>query len=297
MLTIARQLQYEEEVKDDIQHVLKHGGSIKKEVAGKDGRWFMLELRPHAPEDEKDGAVITFVDITEIKETELELAEKVEKIKELQRQIITNDISDRWRIGQFLHDDLGQTLISAKVLLQNAKNKLGNGEKIVAEDIDQVVDILSTSTTEIRELSHEVVPVDIQEKGLRHAFNNFCHQLENLQDIHCELELDDTVENLTNREIATHLYRIVKEAAKNAAVHGNANNVKVTLKSDKDYLYLTIEDDGTGFSESSKEQGGMGISIMRHRLELMGGTLEILDTSDLGSDGATISCRLPIDEI
>lgn len=118
-----------------------------------------------------------------------------------------------------------------------------------------------------------------------------------MYDIHCELETHNTVDKLINVETATHLYHITEEATRNAVVHGDADNIKITLKSDDDYLYLIIEDNGSGFSDSAKEEGGIGIKIMRHRMELIGGTLNISDTSDSENNGVTISCKIPVEKL
>lgn len=292
----SRQLRYEG-ITDDIRHVLKHREIIKKEVEGKSGRWYMMELRPHSPEDTMEGVVITFVDITDLKKTEQELEKKIGKIKKLQRQIIKKDVSERWRIGRFLHDNIGQTLVVADLLLQDARRKLEKGDKGVAEDIDQVLKILKESNIDVRDLSHEIMPIEIEEHGITQVFRNFGRQLEKRYDIHCDLEYDTTPVNLTNIEVATHIYHIAQEAVKNAVIHGGAEHVKITLKSDNDYMYLTIEDDGTGFSDSSTRDEGRGIDIMRHRMELIGGVFEILDTSDLGKEGITISCKIPIEKL
>ncbi|SHG59450.1 PAS domain-containing protein [Fodinibius roseus] len=292
----TRLLKYEE-VTSDIKQVFKGRDIIKKELKGKDGRWFLVDLRPHTTEDDNKGVIITFVDVTQLNEAKKELAEKVEKIKELQRQIIKNDVGDRWRLGQYLHDNIGQSLVSAQLMLKSAKSKIESGEKDVVEDIDNALDMLHQSTKDVRRLSHRIVPVDIDEKGIIQAFSTFVQRQEKMYDIHCELISDDTVDYLDNIETATHLFRIAQEATKNAVVHGNAENVTITLKSDNNYLYLTIEDDGTGISDYEKEESGIGIHIMRHRVELLGGTFEILDTSDSEGKGVTISCKLPIEKL
>lgn len=292
----ARQLKFEG-ITGDIRQVLKHREIIKKEVEGKNGRWYMLELRPHSPQDNMEGVIITFVDVTDLKEAGQELAEKIEKNKELQRQIIKKDVSERWRIGQFLHDNIGQILVAANLQLQDVKKKLATGDNDVEKDIDQVLEILEKSSIDARDLSHEIVPIEIEEKGISYAFHDFDRQLEKMYDIKCDLEYHATSVNITNIEVATHLYRIAQEAVKNAAVHGGAENIKITLKSDKDYLYFIIEDDGTGFLNSSNGDEGRGIHIMRHRMELMGGTFKITDTSDLGETGITISCKVPVEEV
>lgn len=290
----ARQLKYER-ITGDIRQVLHDGEIIRKEVEGENGRWYMLELRPHSPEDYGGGVVVTFVDVTDLKETELELAEKIERYKELQRLIIKRDMSERWRVGQFLHDNIGQTLAVANIQLKEMKKKLAAGEDGVEEEIDQIIEILERSSRDARDLSHEVVPIDIEEQGINYAFHNFDRQLKEKHGITCELKFHITSDTLSDIETATHLYHIVHESVRNAADHGGAERVKITLWSDYDYLYLTIEDDGSGFPVSKSGSEGMGINIMRHRMELVDGTLEILDTSDLGRDGVTITCKIPLE--
>ncbi|MEL7833985.1 ATP-binding protein [Fodinibius sp. N2] len=292
----SQQLKYEG-ITDDIRYVLKYRDRVQKEVEGKSGRWYLMELHPHSPEDDIEGVVITFVDITQLKDTEQKLAEKIEKNKELQQQIIKKDVSERWRIGQFLHDNIGQTLVAAELLLQETRKKLARGEKGVEEDIDQVLEILRESNTDVRDLSHDIMPIQIEEHGITQVFRNFGRQLEKRYDIHCDLEYDITPDNITNIEVATHLYHIAQESVKNAVLHGNAEHVKISLRSDEDYMYLTIEDDGTGFSDSSTGDEGRGIDIMRHRMEMVDGKFEILDTSDLGNEGITVSCKLPIEKL
>lgn len=285
-------------IKNDINYVIKNQERAKREVTlNDDNTCYLMEMRPYQSANSVKGVLINFMDTTEIKEAKEELVEKVEKIKNLQRQIINNDVSERWKVGQYLHDDIGQSLVSADILLKSLRNKLEDEESDLKEDVDKLVDIIGQSMEGIRDLSHQIVPVDIEEKGISHAFNNFAKQLEKNHDFSCELEYDETVGELEDIEIATHLYRIVYESAKNAAVHGSADNVKITLQSDDEYLYLNIADDGTGFSDGAVEEAGMGINIMGHRMELIGGMLEVKETSEIGKSGATISCKVPIEKI
>ena len=292
----SQQLKYEG-IRGDIRDVLNKGKIIKKEVEGKNGRWYMLELRPHSPEENMDGVVITFIDITELKETSQILTEKIEKIKELQREIIKQDVSQRWRIGQFLHDEVGQTLVAADFLLQNVKKKLAAGENGVEENIDQVIEALKETDINVRDLSHEIIPIDIEKHGITQVFFDFGRQMAKRYNVQCDLEYDTTPVTLTNIEVATNLYHIAQESVKNAVVHGGAEHVEISLKSDNDYIYITIADDGTGFSDSPKEVQGKGVEIMRHRMELIGGTLEIKNTTSLGETGITVSGKLPIQEV
>lgn len=293
----THQLKYDS-LMADIENVLDNLEKSRKEVVNKQGNSYIMRMRPYQTVDGNiNGVVISLVDITELKEAEEELTDKVKKIKKLQREIISNDVSERWRIGQYLHDDLGQSLVSAKILLESLKTEVANGEKKLTENFDQLIDIIDHSMDGVRDLSHQIVPVDIKEKGVTHAFNNFAKQLEKNYDIHCELDYDHTVDKIEDIEIATHLYNIINESAKNAAVHGDAKNVQITLQSDDQYLYLNIADDGAGFSDDDKEESGIGIHLMRHRMELIGGTLEVKNTSKIGDNGVTVSCTIPIEKI
>lgn len=283
--------------KEDVNDVLVNHKKIKKEVADTSGRWYVMELRPYVTADEVEGVIITFVDVTDLKQAEEDLAGKVEQIKDLQRQIIKNDVNERWEIGQYLHDELAQSLLSAKFMVSHLQGELKSEGNKHAEELDQLLDILDRSIEGTRDLSHEIVPIDVEEEGVSHAFNNLAKEIEKLHDIHCRLNFDATVNRLDNIEMATHLYRVAHEAAKNAAVHGEAENIIITLKSGSGCLYLNIEDDGKGFSDSDKKQGGMGISIMRHRMELLGGTLEVKDSTNSKNSGAMISCKVPVGEL
>nr|WP_280173660.1 ATP-binding protein [Fodinibius roseus] len=93
------------------------------------------------------------------------------------------------------------------------------------------------------------------------------------------------------------MYRVGSEAAKNAAIHGGANNIKIVLNVDDQFLYMTIEDDGMGLEVSEDTEDGMGIHIMRYRIELIGGTFEIKTTPNIGETGTTVTCRIPLKEV
>ncbi|HEY3932074.1 MAG TPA: ATP-binding protein, partial [Verrucomicrobiae bacterium] len=80
-----------------------------------------------------------------------------------------------------------------------------------------------------------------------------------------------TVEN----DAALHLYYIVQEAVLNAAKHGKAAQIIISLARTGDRLVLTIQDDGSGFELSGNNSTGMGIRIMRYRARVIGATLDL----------------------
>ena len=83
--------------------------------------------------------------------------------------------------------------------------------------------------------------------------------------------------------IALHLYYIVQEAIANAAKHGKAKSVLITLNPVNDRFALMIKDDGAGFSANGARQSGMGLRIMDYRARVIGATLEVKSAPGAGT--------------
>jgi signal transduction histidine kinase len=87
-----------------------------------------------------------------------------------------------------------------------------------------------------------------------------------------------------------HLYRIAQEAVNNALKHAMAKEIRLGLERREDTLVLEVEDDGDGLPDSPSAEGGIGLRVMRHRAELIGGTLEI---GSPPAGGTRIACFIP----
>ena len=89
------------------------------------------------------------------------------------------------------------------------------------------------------------------------------------------------------------MYLITQEAMKNAINHGKAKDIKVTIRGNKEYIYLQVLDNGIGLAANSNANEGMGLRIMKHRVELMGGTFAAEKLPDNSDYNTCISCRIP----
>ena len=92
---------------------------------------------------------------------------------------------------------------------------------------------------------------------------------------------------IIDNNIALNLYRIAQEAANNAIRHGSAQHIVISLGSVGEILYLSICDDGSGFSGIDTEHGtatGMGIKIMHYRARQIGATLKFLPRPEGGTE-------------
>lgn len=220
-----------------------------------------------------------------------ELDEKDEEIQRYKQELAENSIVERWEIGKYLHDNLAQQLASAKITLSLLRNDLSKED--LKTTCDSVIDIIGESINEVRNLSHDILPLDVQKEGVGKAFDHLKEQAEAQYGIHCIVEKKVILDKINRREVATNLYHIAQEAIKNAVIHGGAENIRIYFLENDSQLHLHIQDDGKGFDPADKGNG-MGITIMRYRAEELNGALKIKeDNHDKYS--TCVICFLPLE--
>lgn len=226
----------------------------------------------------------------ENKRLKKKLQKKDERILRYEKDLAKNSVIERWKIGKYLHDNLAQQLTSAKISISLLKNELSKED--LSEQCDKVLDIIDESVTDVRDLSHDIIPIEVEKEGVRQAFNYLKNRAERQHGVNVILETGEIIDKVNDRAVATNLYHIVQEAIKNAIVHGKAQNIKIALSQQEQQLYLYIKDDGQGF-DANNGDSGMGITIMQHRTKEIGGECNIKDIDE--DDYTTcVTCILPL---
>ncbi len=275
--------QYAEEHDTYIRSYLETGHKriigIGREVIGrrKNGKTFPLELA--VSEVELPGRRIFSGIIRDVSDR-----------RQLEQQILNISEQERQRIGQDLHDGLGQMLTGIGLIMKNVSKRLGEKGLPEAEDVEEVTDLIREADEYARSLARGLIPVELDSGGLASAFQRLLLNAEKLFGLVCsfeqvggELEIENT--------IATHLYRIAQESLSNAVRHGQASQVKVILATGEGQVRLRILDNGRGFPDQiDKNHPGMGIRIMRYRARIIGATLEVRSRPE---GGTVIVCTLP----
>jgi signal transduction histidine kinase len=121
------------------------------------------------------------------------------------------------------------------------------------------------------------------------ALQHFSSEVEDLFQVCCRFQCEEPV-LVDDEAVANHLYRIAQEAVHNAIKHGKARNIAIKLRASKDSGVLTIRDDGLGITEPRGSHNGMGLHIMRYRVSMIGGALEV---ARCGSGGTLVTCSFP----
>ncbi len=218
-----------------------------------------------------------------------QLLKENEQRKRLERQILEISEREQRRIGQELHDSIGQQFTGiafmTKVLEQRLRSKLPKEAARAAE----IAKLVNQATEQARNLAKGLHPIDLEVGSLTSALEDLAIGTQNLFGIKCTFECDKTIET-GNTTISVNVYRIVQEAINNAIKHGNARNISIKMVLDGDKSVLTIENDGSVFPDTIDSKG-MGLQIMSHRAELIDGLLEI---GKGAKGGAVVTCTFPM---
>src|SRR6266403_678956 len=215
----------------------------------------------------------------------------LEHTQRLEKQIIEVSDYERQRIGRDLHDGLCQFLAAIGCAAASLKIDLEEqGLDKLAMNASEIEKLLSDSVKQARDLSHGLVPVQLNDAGLPAALNELAVSTSRLLPVKCTFECAGQTRASQNGKSA-HLYRIAQEAIHNATKHGKARKIDIRLSANTSATSLSVADDGIGFPRNGNETNGVGISIMRYRANIMDGEFAI----EAGSGGGTIvSCTIPI---
>jgi signal transduction histidine kinase len=216
----------------------------------------------------------------------------VTRARELEQEIVRAGEREQIRIGQDLHDGICQNLAAIDCAAECLREELEATHSPQAEAAAQIQRFLKETLVEARNLARGMLPVRLETDGLTAALQDLVVRMSVGRA--CEVAFTaDEYATPGSSEISMQLYRIVQEALSNAIRHSGAQSVEVSLKSANDFLILSVEDDGCGFSADDGLALGIGLRAMQNRAQLAGGELRIW--SARGS-GTRVECRVPVAE-
>jgi signal transduction histidine kinase len=228
----------------------------------------------------RDQAEILQLANEQMEQKVIDRTHELEQVKQKSyKAILEGQQIERQRIAQDLHDSLSIRLINVKRKLEN---ETGNNSLI--GEIDGII-------AQVREISHDLLPYSLKHFGLIKAINDMCLNLGNQHHFDVSFSKIGIDDNRRFDPIAeTELYKIIQELQANIIKHARASKVLIELIADGNMLYLTVEDDGVGFTTSDHGHR-FGLNNIEARLSVLGGTLSI--DSQLGK-GTTIMINIPI---
>jgi signal transduction histidine kinase len=198
------------------------------------------------------------------------------------QSVLKGQEQERSRLARDLHDGIGGMLSGIKLSLATLHGTVSSPEGDAAA-LSGVIDQLDRSITELRRVSHNMMPEALIHFGLKEALENYLESLNRSGDIRFQFQAfgDDARMEQTTEII---LYRIVQELLSNIIRHAHASTALLQFIHEKGHYSVTVEDDGVGFDQqSARKDGGAGLSNIAARVSYLGATIDIRSSPGEGT--------------
>ena len=217
------------------------------------------------------------------------LEHEVQARKRLQAEVLRASELERRRIGQDLHDTVGQMLGGISCLSQVLSRKLAAMDMPEAGDAARIERTAVESLEATRSLAKGLSPLSEQPDSLIIALQELASYTQSMFGLRCGFACEPEA-RLADPAVATQMYRIAQEAVSNAARHARAASIAIRLAVSDGKIVLTVTDDGIGIDPEADEGPGLGLRTMRYRAESIDASLDI----GPGPQGGTVvRCSAP----
>ncbi len=229
--------------------------------------------------------------ITERIKIENQIKEYQESLRKLRAKFELLNEEEKQKLGQELHDGVGQEISLLKLELQHLLTETGkdtNKINYLIKSTDRLHDV-------IREISHKLRPRILNEFGLIPALSSLIDRVNSNGNIRGFLSVNGDERKIT-KEFELNIYRICQEAITNILKHSNCNNFYIQLFFNADSIKLIISDDGDGFIISNfftKGSSSLGLLNIKERASTFNGTFNIDSTLN---EGTSLFIHFPITE-
>ncbi len=216
--------------------------------------------------------------------------------EEFTKRLIEAQENDRKRIASELHDSIGHGLLISKNRLQLSLNEDDLSPDTAAK-IQDVSEMLSGTLNEVREISYNLHPYQIERLGLSKAIRSIIDKVSESVKISFTCMIDE-IDGLLSAESEITLFRIVQECVNNIIRHSEATEAILNVSRDKKEISVFVSDNGKGMDLSAlrgeKHKHGLGLEGMAERARIINAELLIDSTI---SNGTTVKLVIPLDTI
>jgi signal transduction histidine kinase len=199
------------------------------------------------------------------------------KQRTFSRELLASQERERKRIAGELHDSIGQRLVVIKNLaLLRLQDQ--NGHLVAREQIEDICTEASSAIAEVREISYNLRPYQLDRLGLTKALESMVESVGKASTTTFSASIDD-IDDLFTPEFQIGFYRITQECLSNILKHAEASEAKVVVRRSGTRLRLSVSDNGKGFTTSGAftelRNGGFGLINISERVQLFAGKLEV----------------------
>ena len=196
-------------------------------------------------------------------------------------QCLTAQETERKRVAGELHDSIAASLGAMKFRIEKIAEEMKQGHNS-PESVEDLGSKVTDINNEVRRIMVDLRPSILDDLGIIAAMNWFCREY---QKTYSHISVENQIgisEHEVPDSLKTPIFRISQEAMNNIAKHSQASFVNLSLRKEDDKIQLMIQDNGEGFDLETGRKG-MGLSTMRERAQLSGGSFDLESTIGKGT--------------
>jgi two-component system sensor histidine kinase DegS len=211
-----------------------------------------------------------------------EAAETVERVIQAQE-------AERQRLARQMHDEPAQALSNFILQTEIALRLFDVDQDKAREELASLKLAATTTFQKVRNFIFELRPMMLDDLGLAPTLNRYVEAFKESSGLDVRVSLGGLETRLEPyREVM--VFRAVQELLHNAQRHSGATQATVQVDSFQEQVKVSVEDNGKGFILEEALERGRGLKLLRERVEMLGGTLEVLSTP---GQGTKVSFQIP----
>ncbi len=207
------------------------------------------------------------------------------KNREIEEALLKGQTIERKRVAQELHDNLSAKISGIRWRLEaiEPEFKVEKQRKIYESSVNALAEVY----TDVRLIAHNLLPAELETKGLSVALQSLVKELNGLNKTDFSLNINETISRFQNK-IEYEIFSIILELSNNILKHSQAKNALVSLETEKNTLKLVVSDNGIGIAEDSIKKG-MGMSNLKSRVASLNGKMSVENR-----EGVWVGVEVPV---
>ncbi|MEN9522672.1 MAG: Signal transduction histidine-protein kinase/phosphatase DegS [Bacteroidota bacterium] len=212
--------------------------------------------------------------------TQLLEAEKLllEKERELKMAALHAEETERKRIANDLHDELGVKLSTLKMNISKYENIFKDEARV---EFNNILNLVDEACHQIRNISHAMHPSLFEENGLVITLKDLIKNINDTGKIEVKMVVIDYEKHLSNQK-EIMVYRILLELLNNTLKHAKATHVNLQIIKNNNQLSIMYDDNGIGY-QLSEINKGIGLYSIEHRTNVLNANWKVESSKDRGT--------------
>jgi two-component system, NarL family, sensor histidine kinase DegS len=208
--------------------------------------------------------------------------------------VIQAQESERHRLSRQMHDGPAQALSNFILQTEIAMRLFDLDQQKAREELENLKISATGTFRKVRDFIFELRPMMLDDLGLTPTLKRYVDAWKDQSGIDARLVISGKERRLEGYE-EVMLFRAIQEILHNVARHSSASLVKVQIDMGESEIKVAVDDDGKGYDKDKvSEKSGMGLKLIRDRVEMLGGTMDIESTT---GQGTRVSFRVPALEL